>query len=74
MKLQLGSVYMLPLPADYMGLVVYRMWTKPWRYKVEALTWAPAGTPKVLLASDLTKDGVLGIFKLLDEPKSRSKS
>lgn len=74
MKLQLASVYMLPLEADFMGLVVRRMWTKPWRYKIEAICWGPVETPNVLIASDLTKAGVIVIFKLFDVPKVRSES
>lgn len=70
MELQLGSVYMLPLAGEYMGLIPRRMWTKPWRYKVQAIEWGRTDT-YTLIASDLTKDGVVGIFKLLGEPKSR---
>jgi hypothetical protein len=69
MKLQLGSVYMLPIKGDYMGLIPRRMWTKPWRYKVHAIEWGEVDT-YTLIASNLTKDGVVGVFKLLDEPKS----
>lgn len=65
-RVQAGRVYMLPLSSEYMAVLVFRMWTKPWRYKLELLGWGMEPHVKqVPLASNLTKEGVLGYIKLL---------
>lgn len=74
MKLQNGSVYMASI-RDFsnpiMGVVVMRMWWKPWRWSVTPIYWAqPPGTLAVrgifhaTPITNLSKEGAIGVAKL----------
>ena len=71
MKLQTGSIYMTS-PGDLdnpvMGVVVNRMWWKPWRYFVQPIYYGEYGPLRELKYGEpirnLTKLGVLGTMKL----------
>ena len=73
MSIQFGTVYMTSY-GDFdnpvMGVVIRRMWWKPWRYSVKPIYWEtrPAGYISELhegtTTSNLTRAGAIGMAKL----------
>lgn len=78
MKIQSGSVYMTSIAEDtnVMGVVLKRMWWKPWRWKVTPIYYSEqrVNTAKVIgwsirtdrgpTITNLSKEGAIGMAKL----------
>ena len=74
MKLQVGTIYManiMDLDNPVMGVIVRRMWWKPWRYSVQPVYYpgrrADGGPTRAAYGetvSNLTKFGAVGYMKL----------
>lgn len=78
MKLQAGSVYMTRIDgeSDVMGVVIKRMWWKPWRWQLTPMYWSqPKGNAQGYVAiaevhdgkpiKNLTLLGVVALAKLM---------
>lgn len=73
MKIQSGSVYMTSIAEDtnVMGVVLKRMWWKPWRWKVTPIYYSSTRVPNKIMGvheaetiTNLSKEGAIGMAKL----------